>query len=297
LWCKSRFKEIPATATLIRGETRGAKLNGLLYLFGSPEKAHLIVDRLPDAEEVEMELRFDDDGNRFRWRKPKAPSAPPMPADPMVEALVEAATAPREPVQRPRFSEDVRTTWRNESEAIRSAPPKAEPVATARPAIQHRSGIISEVNTSRQYFFIEDEGGERYFAHQTQALKPKGHYYCIYKAGEAVLFDALPDDTRALNVRLEAEPALPSIETGKIVHWNSERLYGFAKRNCGCDVYISGDRVATFGIETLKPGSQIQFELASRGAKSMAVNIEIFQDEPTQSIFGQKLSEALQAVQ
>jgi cold shock CspA family protein len=261
-----------------------------LFIIG--ENAHLLTPVVADSETLETDVSFSGDGTKFRWRRRTKEKASVEPITPALETLQQEAGR-LEDAKRPKFSEDVLETWRNDSEAFRSDPEPITPTEPP-PAIQHRSGIISEVNSPKQYFFVEDsETGERYFCHHSETSKPHNHYFCLYTVGQSVLFDAIEGDTRALNVRLAADPVLPETETAIVCHWNAEKQYGFASRNCECQVFISGDRIVTFGAETLKPGSQVRFQFADHGQKHMAVNIEIFQEAP-QTVFGQALLTALQ---
>jgi cold shock CspA family protein len=279
------FDKLPADAIEIPNSSGGAKLNSRLFIWN--EQAHSIVDKSPEPENVETELVFDDAGTKFCGRRKKEPSE-----EILTETLQEVISAPPEPT-RPQFADNVRQEWLFDSERFRSTPPEVTLVETI-PATVERSGVVSERNEEKRYFFVSDsETGCRFFVHYSSAIKLKNHF-CLFASGTPVLFEIVtgePDGGRAFNVTLQNPPELPEIEFGVVCHWN-EKGYGFARRACGCEMFLSSDHVTTLG--TLAVNSEIQFRpIAQPGNRFTATDIRIFQPDPEPTVFGQALAAAL----
>ena len=136
------------------------------------------------------------------------------------------------------------------------------------------------------YVILADKNGTEYFAHVKNLLAPLNHS-CLYTENSPVTFEIeFPADrfSRAVakNVRLVDEPEFTETNViGDLTSWNG--TYGFARRQCRCGgVYVHPREIITLGIETLKPGSEIQFDTvrdtSRKGPGFKAVNIRIFQE-------------------
>lgn len=246
------------------------------YASGMPRKERLIVVGenahlvSPVIAEVETETSV------FRGRKTrKEVSEPEAEPEPIREELQEAWSAPLEPTERRKFSDDVLAAWREDSQAFRDEPEPFRLAEPAAPAIIQRSGIVSERNDRKKYLFVESEG-IKYFAHYKETYRP-GNHFCFYAANTPVLFDVEQGSTRATNVRFVAPVTLPTIEAATMVYWNRERHYGFCRRPCGCECFIHGENIITYGADTLREGSQIQFHIVEqKNNRYIASEIEIF---------------------
>ena len=300
-WCEDIVRAIPKQAVeILPSNSSGKKRTGRLFIWD--DRAHLLTDKLPEPEEFESGLSFNDDDTKFRWRKPKvkseapAATAAPVPADPMIEALVEVV-ADSPDAQQAKFSDDVLNQWRQDAEAARNTPlvvKPSEPTPVVEP-VQHRSGIITARNDQGRYLFIEDsESGIRVFAHYNETHRPHNHF-CLFAPGQSVVFDVGEDPSRGLNVRLVETPVLPEIETATVSYWNPQKQYGFCRRPCFCELFLSGENVVTEGVIT--KNAEIRFRPIEQPNRCIATEIEIFQPDPEPTAFGQALNQALQAVQ
>ena len=65
--------------------------------------------------------------------------------------------------------------------------------------------------------------------------------------------------------------------TGKIKWFNSAKGYGFIEQEGNKDVFLHVSALEKSGIDTLKEGEEIEFEIGENKGKENAVNIKKIQ--------------------
>ena len=68
--------------------------------------------------------------------------------------------------------------------------------------------------------------------------------------------------------------------TGKIKWFNPTKGYGFIEQE-GKDVFLHVSALEKAGIDTLKEGEEIEFEIGENKGKQNAINIKKVEDEGT----------------
>ena len=68
--------------------------------------------------------------------------------------------------------------------------------------------------------------------------------------------------------------------TGKIKWFNPAKGYGFIEQE-GKDVFLHVSALEKAGIDTLKEGEEIEFEIGENKGKQNAINIKKVEDEGT----------------
>ena len=69
--------------------------------------------------------------------------------------------------------------------------------------------------------------------------------------------------------------------TGKIKWFNPTKGYGFIEQEGNKDVFLHVSALEKAGIETLKEGEEIEFEIGENKGKQNAINIKKVYDEGT----------------
>ena len=62
--------------------------------------------------------------------------------------------------------------------------------------------------------------------------------------------------------------------TGKIKWFNSAKGYGFIEQEGSKDVFLHVSALEEAGIETLKEGEEIEFEIGENKGKENAINVK-----------------------
>jgi hypothetical protein len=124
-------------------------------------------------------------------------------------------------------------------------------------------GYIEKKFAKRQFFWVKGQDGLSYFSHFTRDVDaPRGHF-CVFEDGVNVEFEPATNKKGvrplACNLRLaETYESTDEKEVSTVYAWRG--AYGFARRDCGCEVFVGRRDIITEGA--IKVGTEIYHSVA-----------------------------------
>lgn len=110
-------------------------------------------------------------------------------------------------------------------------------------------GYIEKKFDKRRFLLVKGQNGLSYFSHfYSEVDAPQGHF-CVFTNGVPVEFE-ISDVKKGMrplahNLRLAEECKFPSHEISTVYLWKGG--FGFARRDCNCDIFISRSEIITEG--------------------------------------------------
>ena len=124
-------------------------------------------------------------------------------------------------------------------------------------------GYIEKKFAKRQFFWVKGQDGLSYFSHFTRDVDaPRGHF-CVFEDGVHVEFETVAAKKGirqlACNLRLaDKYEFIDEKEISTVYSWRG--AYGFARRDCGCEVFVGRADIITEG--EIKLGTEIYHSVA-----------------------------------
>jgi hypothetical protein len=109
-------------------------------------------------------------------------------------------------------------------------------------------GYIVKQFALKKFLLIKGQDSETYFAHYNEINFPQGHW-CLFYPPSEVFFEKgtvqSGDSPQAQHVRLVEPVESLEKEVSEVYLWKG--THGFARRGCGCEVFVDVRNVITLG--------------------------------------------------